>query len=228
MPDLSRNATIREYQGFVRDVYGRSNQRHFSLGDMLSNVQRFSMRALKGIRKKDYAKTRKNLMISMSWFMSTMNQLHIDVEEGVWKRFPYLCSYCASSPCSCREDGIKERKKVPVDDSRKPSNIEGFQKMFRELYPPEKRTIEHAGVHLAEELGEFSEAILAYRGGHNEESFEGIVQEAADVMSCFFGVFNSLDIGIADDLSEMFSEGCHECGRIPCQCDFNSIMNYRS
>lgn len=228
MPGLSEKTTIREYQNFIKEIYGKSNERHFSLGDMLSNVQRFSMRALKGIRKNDYDKTKKNLLISMSWFMSTLNRLHIDLEDSAWKRFPYLCSYCASSPCSCKESGLKERKDVPVDDSKKPVTFDDFQKMFRNLYPPEKRTIEHAGVHLAEELGEFSEAILAYRGEHKDESFERIVQESADIFSCIVGVFNSLGVDMSKELSDMFSKGCHECGKLPCECAFNTIMNFES
>jgi len=228
MPGLSENTTIREYQNFAKEIYGRSNELQFGLSDMLINMQRFAMRALKGIRKKDYDKARFNLTITTSWLMSTLGRLHIDLEDSIWKRFPSLCSYCASLPCSCRETGIKERKEVQVDESKRPVTIKDFQEMFRHIYPPEKRTIEHAGIHLAEEIGEFSEAILVYRGEHDDDSFERIIQESADVFSCIIGVFNSLGVDVTKELYDMFSDGCHECKKMPCECSFKSIVYYKS
>jgi len=228
MPSVKADTTIGQYQEFTQAVYGRPNDLHWDLPDMLSNIERFAMRALKGIRKGDREKTRLNLIISMSWFMSTLNRLHIDLEQEVWNRFPYLCSYCASSPCSCKEEKVQARRPAPVDESRKPATLEEFQAMFEAVYPPESRTLDHAGVHLAEELGEFSEALLAYRGGHQEEQLKAIVTEAADVFSCFMGVFNSLGLRLAKELSETFVENCHECRKAPCECDFNFVVGYKS
>lgn len=228
MPRVTPGTTIMQYQDFVGEVYGRPNDRHFSLWDMLSNIERFTMRSLKGIRKNDQSKVKLNLLIALSWFMSTLNRLHIELDDGVWKRFPYLCSYCASCPCSCKESGIKERREVPVDDSKKPVTLEDFQTMFGKIYPAENRTIEHAGVHLAEELGEFSETILAYMGEHRDESFEEVLVEAADVFSCIVGVFNSLGINVSKELSEMFSNNCHACNKSPCECSFGSIVKFKS
>lgn len=53
MPRVTPGTTIMQYQDFVGEVYGRPNDRHFSLWDMLSNIERFTMRSLKGIRKND-------------------------------------------------------------------------------------------------------------------------------------------------------------------------------
>ena len=89
MASVKENTTIKEYQNFVEEVYRLPNDRDFSLWDMISNVERFMMRGLKGIRKGDREKTKTNLLIAFSWFMSIMNQLHIDIEERVWRRFPY-------------------------------------------------------------------------------------------------------------------------------------------
>ncbi len=228
MPNIKKTATIREYQDFVKEVYGISNDRHFSLWDMLSNVERFTMRGLKGIRKKDYDKAKLNLLISLSWFISILNRLHIELEDAVWERFPYLCSWCASCPCACKEKKIKTRQKVPIDNAKKPSSLGGFQVMFEKIYPSEKRTIEHAGIHLAEELGEFSEAILIYRGEHKNKFFKEIALESADIFSCILGTLNSLNINLAKELSETFSNGCHVCHKSPCECSFTSIVRFES
>jgi len=88
MASVKQNTTIREYQNFVKEVYGLSNDRYFNLWDMVINVERFMMRGLKGIRKGDKEKTKINLLIAFSWFMSMMNRLHIDIENQIWKRFP--------------------------------------------------------------------------------------------------------------------------------------------
>ena len=228
MASIKQDTTIREYQNFVKEVYGLSNDRYFGLWDMIINMERFMMRGLKGIRKNNKEKTKVNLLISFSWFMSIMNQLHIDIENEVWKRFPYLCSYCASCPCFCKEKKIEERQNMSVNENKRPRTLEDFQNMFNKIYPAEKRTIEHAGVHLVEEAGEFSEAILTYRGGHKDEDFKNVELEAADLLSCIMSVLNSLGMSLAEGLSSMFSNNCHACKNAPCTCNFKDITDFES
>lgn len=228
MASIKEDTTIKEYQDFIKEVYGLPNVRHFGLWDMISNMERFTMRGLKGIRKKDQEKTKFNLLISLSWLISITNRLQIDLENEVWQRFPYLCSYCGTCPCSCKERRIKERQKVLADEKKRVKVLKDFQNMFNQIYPAGERTVENAGIHLAEELGEFSEAVLTYRGGHKEKDFEKIEIEAADLFSCFMGVFNSLDINIAKELSNMFSNNCHVCKNAPCTCQFLDITRFKS
>lgn len=228
MAQVKPNTTIKEYQQFVQDVYGLSNIRDFTLQDMLTNVERFVTRGLKGIRKSDSKKIKLNLMISLRWFMLMQNQLQIDIEQEVWKRFPYMCSYCASRPCMCKAQKIQTRQKVTVDERKRPKTMEEFQKMFDEIYPASGRTLEHAGMHLAEEMGEIAESILAYRGSHEDESFKDILLECADFISCLMGVFNSLKINLPQEISIEFSENCHACKKAPCVCSFTDIMEFKS
>ncbi|MFH1820423.1 MAG: hypothetical protein ABH805_00650 [Candidatus Nealsonbacteria bacterium] len=229
MPSIKESVTIKELQDFTEQVYGLKNDRYFSLNDMLTNIERFTMRGLKGIRKDNQEKTKLNLLIAISWFSSIMNRLHIDLSQVVWKRFPYLCSYCGYLPCSCQKEKIKKRQNISVSSNdKKPKTLADYQKMFQEIYPSQTRTLEHAGVHLAEEMGEFSEAILTYRGRHKDSDFKSIEFEAADLFSCFMGVFNSLGISIAREFSVMFSENCHVCKKAPCVCDFTSITEFKS
>ena len=228
MPSVKPNITIRRYQAFVKEVYGLSNDRFFSLWDMIANIERFSMRAMKGIRLQNTKKAQINLLISTSWFMSLMNQLCIDLENEVWKRFPYVCSWCASLPCSCKKNRSERRRKTTPNNKKRPKTLEGFQRMFAEIYPPEVRTLEHAGIHLAEELGELSEALLTYRGNHKTTNFKKIPPEAADAFSCFMGVFNSLGVSYAKEISTMFSHNCHICKKAPCECSFEYIVGFKS
>jgi len=232
MPAILPNTTIAQFQNFINEVYGLPNDRHFSTEDMLSNIERFTMRALKGIRKEDYEKTKTNLLIALSWFMSVLNRIHINLENEIWKRFPYSCSYCGLQPCACKEKGVKSRiKKQDLDSAandKRPATLKDFQTMFEKIYPAQKRTLEHAGIHLAEELGEFSESLLVYRGEHKDGHFDNIAAEAADVFSCFMGVLNSLKIKLAEELAKKYSENCHVCKKAPCECSFSFIVGYKS
>jgi len=115
-----------------------------------------------------------------------------------------------------------------VDEIKRVKTLKGFQNMFSQIYPSGRRTIEDAGIHLAEELGEFSESIMTYRGGHQENDFNKIEKEAADLLSCFMGVFNSADISMAKELSLMFAENCHVCKKLPCTCQFLDITKFKS
>jgi len=228
MASIKRNTTIAECQKFVKEIYGLNNDRYFNTEDMLTQIQRFAMRGLKGIRKKDKEKININLSVSFSWFMSLLNQLHIDIDEEVWQRFPYLCSYCATFPCSCAKKHPLKRKKTFVDENKRPKTLEGFQNMFKGLYPPERRTIEDAGIHLAEELGEFSETILFYRGMHNDKIFKDVALEAADLFSCYLTTLESAGINMAEEFSKIFKNNCNVCKKAPCECSFKEITNFKS
>jgi len=229
MSSVAPNTTIREYQEFVEKVYGTSDMRFFDLWDMFSNMLRFAMRGLKGIRKNNHEKVKVNLLVALSWFVSIVNRLSIDLEEETWKSFPYSCSYCRKCPCVCKEEKVIEKRKLPIDDAKRPKTLEEFQIMFERVYPSKSRTLEHAGVHLGEELGEFSEAILNYKSdGYKNSQFEKVKDEAADLFSCMMDVFNSLNVNIAKELSVLFNNNCHVCKKSPCECDFDTIMSFES
>ena len=228
MASVKNNTTIKELQDFVLQVYGASNDRYFDTPDMLTNMQRFTMRGIKGIRKNDAGKVKLNLLIAQSWFVSLMNRFHINLQEAVWKRFPYVCSYCANCPCVCKVQKIKTRKKIVSNRAKEPKTLRALQQMFLNIYPPNTRTIEHAGIHLAEELGELSEAVWTYQGTRDQKAFGVIASEAADFFSCLMGAFNSLNISAAKELALLFSNNCHVCHKAPCRCPYSFIATFKS
>lgn len=228
MTALRRHPTIKDYQAFIFEVYGPANQKHFTANEMLTNVSRFTMRGLKGIRKGDRRKTELNLMIAASWMLSLSNQLGVNLEERLWQRFPYHCSYCGSIPCACRVNKVKKRITIRPDPKLRPKTIRDFQDMFEAIYPSQSRTLEHAGIHLAEEVGELSEAVLRFRGSHAEDDYERISIETADAFSCFMGVFNSLGFDYEEHVLQLFQKGCHVCVRVPCTCLHATVLNFKS
>lgn len=226
MAMMAPNSSIADWQKFISDVYLYQNNRRFDAGEMFDQIQRFAMRGLKGVRKNSPELIKRNLIISASWLFSMMGRYSIDVEDEVWKRFPFVCSYCNSLPCACGESHSKERLRVQIVESRRPKTVFEFQKMFEEIYPLGKRTLEHAGIHFAEELGEFSEAFWVYLRSKDDADFDKLKLEAADLFSCIFGIFNSLRADLAGELAVMYSNNCHVCHKAPCECTYAFIRDF--
>lgn len=107
-----------------------------------------------------------------------------------------------------------------------PQSITQFQVMFQEIYPHERRTEAEAVAHMAEELGEFAEAVLMYRTRHRQSDLRQVALEAADFLSCLFGVYNSLSLSLHETLDALFEDNCHECHEAPCVCEFDFVLNY--
>jgi len=225
---LKNNQTLRDLQLVINEIYSVTDDRLYDTWDILSNQERFMMRSLKGIRKNDKEKLKNNLLVATSWFLAVMNRFHIDIEEAVLQRFPNSCSYCSGSPCRCRIIKPKKRKKLIPRSGQRPKNIRDFQAMFEKIYPHSERTLEHAGIHLAEEQGEVSEAVQIYFGSHQKKYFRNIIEESADYFSCLMGVFNSAGIDMEKEMLKFFSKGCHKCHRSPCACSFVTVAEFSS
>ena len=225
---LDKPLTLRGFQLQIEDIYGLPDDRLYSLWDLLTQTQRFGMRALKGIRKNSQDKLTLNLLITFCWLLAISNRLHIDIEDEVWHRFPMLCSYCGEKPCVCKKTKIQKRKKIQANDKLRPKTLAEFQKMFSCIYPPLTRTLPEAGVHFAEEVGEVAEAVHNFLGQHLDEQFTDIKIEMADLVSCIFGLGNSAGIDISAELQKMFRNGCHVCHQIPCECGFTKVAGIKT
>jgi NTP pyrophosphatase (non-canonical NTP hydrolase) len=223
MASFRKIDTLGDFQKFIRDVYAVPDDQLWSIWDLLAHQQRFAMRALKGIRKGDAEKIRVNLLISFSWLMAIVNRFSMNIEDEAWRRFPYLCSYCGKCPCVCKETKPSSRLKPKINDALRPHSLAEFQAMFAEIYPAPGRMIGDAGIHLAEEMGEVSEAIHNYFGQHRQKQFDAIKLEMADLTSCFFGVANSAGIDVAREFAKMYPNNCHICHEAPCVCSFSEV-----
>jgi len=228
MAKFSQKESLLHFQNFINTVYNLIDDRLFSLSDLLSNQERFTMRALKGIRKGDRKKLKINLLIALSWLMAIANRFHINVEGAVWRRFPFACSYCGKAPCVCKRIRPLKRIKIVKEKSLQPKNLSDFQKMLSLVYPATSRNLFESGIHLAEEMGELSEAIHAFLGEHKNKQFENIEEEIADFVSCLFGVANSAKIDVAKELSRMYYNNCHVCHKAPCVCKFSFVAEFKT
>ncbi|MFA5270133.1 MAG: hypothetical protein WC400_00750 [Patescibacteria group bacterium] len=220
------DGSIVDYQQMVRAVYGLPGDRNFSMSDILAQQQRFTMRALKGIRKGDAQQLRLNLLDALSWSVTVANRMYFNMEDILWHRFPYLCSYCGACPCVCKIQKPDHRPELLVDNSKRPTNLKGFQQMFNQIYPADSRTLADAGVHWAEETGEMSEAIHAYLHEHRPSQLKNIEEEVADFVSCTMGVANSANIDVAAGMAELFYKNCLACHNAPCTCSVEYINKF--
>ena len=100
--------------------------------------------------------------------------------------------------------------------------------MFAQIYPPKNRTLAEGGMHLAEEIGEVTEAVHHYLGQYKDPQFDQIRLEIADYVSCLFGVANSMNISLADALASHFKNNCHVCHKAPCVCDYAFVARFKS
>ncbi|MDO8647594.1 MAG: hypothetical protein Q7R70_04210 [Candidatus Diapherotrites archaeon] len=227
MANFPENGSIKEFQQFINEVYDLPNDRGFELAEMLANVHRFVTLGIKGIRQGNPEKAKLNFLRSLSWYTSMATRLHIDIEDALWQRFPYLCSYCGNISCTCKAESIPGRRKVDVIESKRPKTMHEFQEMFKRIYPPASRSLEIAGIHLAEEFGELSDAILAFRGERRNSDFETIMKETADYLSTVFGIFNSLNTDLAKELAKNFDNNCFACHKSPCECDYRLVLRFK-
>jgi hypothetical protein len=136
MPTASMKPTssLRDYQRFVAAVYGQNNERHYSVEEMLTNISRFAMRGLKGIRKGDDPEDANvNMVIALSWFMSLMNQLGVDLEDAVWNRDSRTCAHIAANVPVRLQSGrkfTKDRRSRSIKSCVRPKTIRQLQTMF--------------------------------------------------------------------------------------------------
>jgi NTP pyrophosphatase (non-canonical NTP hydrolase) len=227
MYSFKENDTIADFQRFVQDVYSLNNDRLYSTYDLMIQVQRFMMRALKGIRKNNSVMLKTNLLVALSWFMSLCNREHVDIEEELWKRFPDVCSYCAHKPCACKKLKPTFRIKTKPDQNLRPKTMREFQRMHEEIYPSSERTIFEAGVHAAEEVGEIAEAVHNHLNQHKDKLFEEVRLELADFISCLFDVANSTGMDIAHEFATMAGNNCYVCHQAPCACSYEEVMGFK-
>lgn len=223
MARFRHDGSIADFQRLIEELYRTPDDQLFSLFQLISVQARFTMRVVKGIRKDDKEMVRRNLLLAFSWLMTVANRMHIDVSTAMWKRFPGVCSYCGEAPCACKTHKVTRRVKIKEELGRKPRTLIAAQEKIGEIYPPSSRTLAHAGIHLAEEMGEVSESVYRYYANPTDKQCEAVKTELADYSSVIFNVANSAGINMGEELSKLYHNNCYDCHTCPCTCDLSHI-----
>ncbi len=230
MAKFTKDQSIKDFQRFIREVYSVTNDRLYSTWDLLTHIQRFAMRGMKGVRRNDKKKIEQNLLISFAFLMAVANRLHIDAEEELWWRFPGLCPYCGRVPCTCRHGKRPSNRKKKLIESidGRPQSLNDYQKLFDQIYPAKGTSLVNTSIHFAEEVGELAEAVQTFSGRHTRKHFDDVLLELADLVSNVFTFANSAKINLAESLEKMYSDSCNVCHKSPCVCHFAKVAVMKS
>lgn len=172
-----------------------------------------------------------------SWYCSLVlkAKLKISLSEAIWKKFPYVCPYCLTAPCTCvrgkkklEDNAIRIEEKAKENDNKKPYSLDDWQNMFEVIYPRDPQGYDQKSnfSHLIEEMGEVSEA---YRVRYFHPT--ALENELADVFTWIIGIANLLNVyakegsingldkySLQKSVMEKYNGICPKCKKIPCSC----------
>lgn len=214
---MNIKTTLSGLQGLNELIYFQINCRDYDPSDMISRIQNYSGQILKCERKGRTVGLDHYLAMALSWSFAFANHMDIDIQAGLWKRFPGVCPYCSSKPCNCKVRRENRAQEIEPETSE-PLTAFGFQAMLREIYPA--NTFSDSAKHLAEEVIELNQAFTFYRGKHEGVMFEDIIEELVDVVTNLFAVASVNEIDLPKSFHEAFQNGCYRCRHIPCDCGF--------
>lgn len=204
-------------------IYEVVNRRCYTPAMMVSRIHRCATHLSKVCDKPDkHYLTSYYICMTFSWGCAFANSIMIDLDAEAGKRFPGVCPYCGTAPCSCNpKNRAKHRSKfAPV----KHGSVERFQKTLARLYP--KNKLNGSMIHLMQEAGELDEKWENFMSTHRQDIFDDAVEELMDVFANLCAVATCCDMDIAAEMQRHFGEGCCACHNTPCRCGYvvaNSI-----
>lgn len=171
----------------------------------------------------------------VAWWLALCGKVGVkSVENMLWAKFPYVCTYCHNNPhnpIKCAE--IKRINLGPNweqlarigEEKEKPRSLGEWQFMFLNLYPSQQT--EDYGptfARLTEELGELAEALRIFPAAPGY-----FLSEAADVFAWLMHVQNIIDLKkgiLEEDIGKNLETGfcyaypdrCLDCNQAKCSC----------
>ena len=218
---IQPTASLREFQEFNNGLYEIVDDRNYGITDLLSYLLRHATHILKAVRKAEHESTVYHLCMAFSWALAIANRLHIDVSREMWNRFPGVCPYCTAAPCCCKQRASERRLADASPKTEAPASLPAWQEMFSDIYP--NNSTQDSAMHLAEEVGELSEAIRNYLATHREDLFDKNVEELVDVIANLFGIATCLGYDLGAESARYFKSGCPKCNHAPCGCGYVSM-----
>lgn len=190
-------------------------------------------------------------------------RISVPMARLMWNRYPGICPWCKSAlpdVCKCDAMEIPRRRKIKETEQQRavetrriaagnlsamPRSIDQWQLMLGNIYRAtlEKATIEGIVLHLLEEMGEVSDALIRmYSYGDSIPAKEPrarqmrLEDELADTTSVLFGLVERLHMDKkdpnlklsalawaqygSDDLKGFY---CRHCKRKVCQCKITLV-----
>lgn len=215
---MNHKLTISELIASNEKIYQVPNDRIYSVTDLIYLNQKSIFEYIKHLQDDDNIKASESLIISLGWLLSLINRYHLDLEQEVWKRYPFKCPSCLSIPCICKceNNNYSKTGRPPVG---KPKDLEGWQKMIGKIYLD--RDIEKLNLALLRGQNELNYVVRRFKKEGKKMYFGNIIDRSTEQFVLFLRIFNILKKDLGVEYQRIFSKGCYSCGKIPCECNFN-------
>ena len=162
---------------------------------------------------------------SLAWWLALCGKMKIrSVEDMVWAKYPGVCPYCLQSPhvSDCKNDGATPDwcRLAEIGSTRtRPTSLNGWQSMFREIYPETSHSSEdYLYNRLHGEIGELAEAVRTF------DYAPGLfLNEAPDVFAWLLQRSESLKLGdqllsLQSEFCSAYPDFCLSCASEICEC----------
>jgi len=124
--------------------------------------------------------------------------------DMVWEKYPGICPYCGTNPCSCSSPGLVQKDGnalvIPKGDpTKRPATLDDWGRMFDYIYSNAHAVIpiEALAFHLVEETGEVTSQLIRItemlNGATSEEKKRELFREVADVFSWVCSVVSKIN-----------------------------------
>ncbi|MDP2641097.1 MAG: hypothetical protein Q8P39_00955 [Candidatus Yanofskybacteria bacterium] len=191
--------------------------RDYTPESLLLHIVKQMGRIAKALRREDQKDLLRALPRFYIWVVSFCVMYRIDLEEAVWNKYKGCCPYCgATEHCSCASNSTKPAQWYRNESVMRPRTVAEWQEMFRRIYGETNHTLSltEIGLHLAEEVGEVSEAFyLRERDGEAPLHYE-----IADTIAWLFALANRLGIDLGALSWEAYPGVCDTCRMRECAC----------
>lgn len=184
--------TLRDLQLFNKTVYETANNRYFETYQIACRLMRFTARALHKTRN---GKPPKSLgyyfLMMLSWLAALANRLNLPLAELV-------DSHCGGFP-----------PEMPLAE---------LQITFRMIHL--NANLDRSALCLSEKVMEVVSTLEYFIETHENGHLTALGKRMAQATEAIIVTASILDLSLACEFSNLFSEGCNACHHIPCGCTF--------
>lgn len=215
---MKTNLTVKGMLELNESIYRVPNDRIYSVTDMIYQNQKAIFDYIENWQRGEKSEATKELTVGLSWLCSLINRYHLDFEAEVWKRYPYKCPSCLSLPCYCERERVAAVKtgRPPVG---RPRNINDWQEMIGKIYP--SRDMERLNLTILQGQNELNYVVRRFKKEGKKMYFGEIIDRCAEQFVLYLRVFNALRADLNLEYQKIFNDGCYDCHKIPCECNFN-------
>lgn len=238
MPSVEAPISLDDLYNMTAQMYSHRNEER-AVTATLAHFVEVSAALTAAARKKrrDELDMTGALCKALGWFFPLMAKLDVaSVEELVYRKYPYACPYCRSTPHNERNCKLVQGTESTVDHSalrelratnadRRPVTLDEWREMFDSIYPRQLSDAAsgRSAIGLFEELGELAEAVRVF---HRYPKY--LAGEAADVFSYLMGIASEHalveesegrpNFSLQQEYLKRYPGICTQCGYHICVC----------